>query len=263
MLPIALQVYSVRDDAEKDFKGTMQKIKEMGYEGVELAGLYGYTAEEVKSILDEVGLQVVSAHVPVQELLEDDVLDAYATMGLSYIAIPWMSVEANEQNVAECVEVIKGIAKRCKERGMQLLYHNHDFEFQMVNEEYILDCYYREVPADLLQTELDTCWVKVAGVNPVDYIKKYTNRAPIVHLKDFVGEKSKNMYALIGNAETEGKQAVAFEFRPVGFGVQDMSAIVQAAEEAGAKWLIVEQDNPSMQKSALECVEMSIKYLKA
>ena len=66
------------------------------------------------------------------------------------------------------------------------LYHNHDFEFvKMPNGQYALDYIYTEIPADLLQTELDICWVKVAGEEPVDYIKKYAGRAPVVHLKDF------------------------------------------------------------------------------
>ena len=70
-LPVAVQVYSVRDDAERDFKGTMQKIKDMGYDGVELAGLYGMKPAEVKAILEEVGLVPLSAHVPFQELEAD------------------------------------------------------------------------------------------------------------------------------------------------------------------------------------------------
>ena len=65
-LPVAVQVYSVRDDAARDFKGTMQKLKDMGYEGVELAGLYDMKPAEVKAILEEVGLVPLSAHVPFQ-----------------------------------------------------------------------------------------------------------------------------------------------------------------------------------------------------
>ena len=81
---------------------------------------------------------------------------------------------------------------------MQLCYHNHDFEFVKLNGEYALDILYKEVPADILETEVDTCWVKVAGEDPGAYLRKYTGRAHIVHLKDFSGEKSEHMYALIG-----------------------------------------------------------------
>ena len=78
-LPVALQVFSVRDDAEKDFKGTMQRIKEMGYDGVELAGLYGHTAEQIRKMLDEVGIRAISAHIPYMDLIADTegIIDQY------------------------------------------------------------------------------------------------------------------------------------------------------------------------------------------
>ena len=84
----SVQVYSVRDDAERDFKGTMQKIKDMGYDGVELAGLYGMKPAEVKAILEEVGLVPLSAHVPFQELEADieGTVAQYKEIGMQYIA---------------------------------------------------------------------------------------------------------------------------------------------------------------------------------
>ena len=123
---------------------------------------------------------------------------------------------------------------------------------------------YENVPANLLQTELDMCWVKYAGYEPVEYLKKYTGRAPVVHLKDYYkeGEMEGDPYALIGLNEGEAKPASAFEFRPLGTGVQDIPSIIIAAQENGSKWLVVEQDNPSLQKSPLECIQMSIEYLK-
>lgn len=261
-LPIALQVYSVRDFAEKDFKGTMEKVKAMGYEGVELAGLYGHTAVELKKVLDEAGLAFISAHVPLTELEKDEVLDDYAAAGLKYVAIPWMQTENTQEFLDGAVAMITAIAKRCKERGMQLLYHNHDFEFEKVNGKYVLETFYDEISEDLLQTELDTCWVNVGGEKPDDYVRKYAGRAPIVHLKDFSGKKSENMYALIGtDAKKEDAEGV-FELRPVGYGRQDIPAIVKAAEDAGATWLVVEQDRPSLGKNSMECAEMSINYLK-
>lgn len=261
-LPIAVQVYSVRDDAAEDFKGTVEKLKAMGYDGVELAGLYGHKAVELKAILDEVGLELVSAHVPVADLEDDEKLDDYAATGVKYVAIPWMQVNPTKEHVAECIAQIKAIAVRCKERGMQLLYHNHDFEFEKVEGKYILDTFYDEICEDLLKTELDTCWVNVGGEKPDDFVLKYTGRAPIVHLKDFAGRKSENMYALIGSDAKKEDSEGAFEFRPVGYGLQDIPSIAKAAETAGAKWLVVEQDRPSMGKTAMESVEMSINYLK-
>ena len=98
--PIALQLYSVRDLLEKDLEGGLKQVKELGYDGVELAGLYDHTAAEVKEILDRVGIQAVSAHVPFTDMLEDPegVLSDYAMLGCRYVAIPYVSDEYRPGN---------------------------------------------------------------------------------------------------------------------------------------------------------------------
>ena len=260
--PIALQVYSVRDDAAADFAGTMEKLKAMGYDGVELAGTYGMTAVECKKILDQVGLELVSAHVNIDLLEDDAVLEDYAATGIKFVAIPWLVGPKSAEELEAVIARIAKIGEWVKAKGMQLLYHNHDFEFEKINGEYILDTYYSRIPAEYLQTELDTCWVNVGGEEPAGFVRKYTGRAPIVHLKDFAGSKSENMYALIGTDSAKEDSAGKFEFRPVGYGRQDIPAILQAAEDAGAGWVVVEQDSPSMGKTPMESVKMSIEYLK-
>lgn len=266
--PIALQLYSVRTDMEADFEGTLKKVKEFGYDGVEFAGLYGKTAAEVKKMCDEIGLVPISAHVPYSELLKgEETFKAYAEIGCKYIVIPWIGAEylAGGENNAEFIENVKKFGELANANGMKLCYHNHDFEFQKVDGEYKLDRLYSDVSADLLLTQLDTCWVNVGGENPSDYIRKYNGRIEIIHLKDFVGGKSENMYGLIGadgkeKAEDTSKK---FELRPVGCGVQNFPAILDACKEVGATWVVVEQDEPSMGKTRLECAEVSINYLKS
>ena len=130
---------------------------------------------------------------------------------------------------------------------------------------------YAAVPEDVLKTELDCCWVKYAGEDPAAYIRKYAGRAPIVHLKDYVGRKGgKTPYALIkadGSGTDDGTAAdpndVAFEFRPVGYGCQDVPSLIKAGLEAGAGWFIVEQDMPALDKTPMECAKMSVEYLKS
>ncbi len=266
--PIAIQVYSVREDAEKDFYGTLKQIKEMGYDGVEFAGLYGHKPEEVKAICEELGLTALSAHVAMTEMLENPVgvLTDYKTIGCGYIAIPYLTEEyrPGQEKFGEVIEAAKVIGKAGKEIGIQLLYHNHDFEFVKVDGEYALDVLYASVEADLLQTELDMCWVNVGGENPAEYLRKYTGRAPVVHLKDFMmpGKKPAKMYDLIGiDDKAEAAEDEVFEFRPVGYGCQDFPSILAAAEDAGASWVVVEQDQPSMGKTPIECAKMSVEYL--
>lgn len=267
-LPVAVQVYSVREDAEKDFKGTMQKIHDMGYDAVELAGLYGLSAQEVRSILDQVGIPAVSAHVPYQELIADmeGTIDKYVTIGVKYIAIPYLVEEDRPDagNFDRTLENIRKICIACKEKGIVTLYHNHDFEFvKMPDGRYALDYMYETIPADLLQTELDTCWVNVAGENPADFVRKYSGRAPVVHLKDFIKEgRPANLYELIGTeVDKEAESAGKFEFRPVGSGMQDFPAILEASIDAGSRWVVVEQDQ-AYDQAPLDAIKSSREYLK-
>lgn len=268
-LPVGLQLYSVRDAMAQDFKGTLQQVKAMGYDGVEFAGLFGNTPEQVKAMCAEIGLNPISAHVPLADMLADTdkVIADYKTLGCKYIVVPYVTEERRPggELFMQMIDEIRAIGEKAKAAGLVLLYHNHDFEFKKVeNGEFGLDFLYSSIPADLLQTELDECWVKYAGQDPVAYLQKYTGRAPVVHLKDYYveGEQVGDPYALIGLNEDEKKSNSAFEFRPLGCGVQDVAALMNAAEAAGSKWLIVEQDQPSMGKTPMECVAMSMEYVK-
>jgi len=266
-LPVALQLYSVREDLKADLPGTLKKVKEMGYSGVELAGLYTYTAEEFKAELDKVGLVALSAHVPLQQMREDmdTVIANYKTIGCKYMVVPYLPAEDRETDEAfvKAVEDIRVACKKATDAGFIMLYHNHDFEFEKIGEQYRLDYLYENITADLLQTQLDLCWVKVGGENPAEYLRKYADRAPLVHFKDFVGQKSESMYELIGiKSEEKKSKEVAFELRPVGYGCQDWYSNIKAVEDSIAEWVIVEQDRPAMDKTPLECAALSRAYLK-
>ena len=167
MLPIAIQLYSVRDDAAADMRGTLQKIREMGYDGVEFAGLHGHTAEEVRKMCQEIGLLPLSAHVPYDEMVADPegVLGQYAAIGCRYVAIPYLMPEyrPGTPGFADVIRNAAMLGEVANRLGMTLLYHNHDFEFQKIDGKYALEVLYDTVPASLLQTELDVCWVRVGG----------------------------------------------------------------------------------------------------
>lgn len=263
---IALQVYSVRDQLQEDFFGTLKKIKEYGYGGVEFAGLYGKDPLEVKKACEEIGLVPLSAHVPFAELMDkmEETIGCYKKLGVKYVVIPYLTPEyrPGTPGFQTVIDGAKKIGEALAKEDMVLQYHNHDFEFTKINGEYALDILYKEVGPELLQTQLDTCWVNVGGENPAEYVKKYGGRVPTVHLKDFAGSKSENMYALIGIDEDKKKETEGtFEFRPLGKGLQDFPAIVKAADEGGTEWFIVEQDEPSMGYTSLECAQLSAKYL--
>lgn len=263
--PIALQLYSVRNEMMDDFAGTLKAVKNLGYEGVEFAGLFGKSAAEVKELCAEIGLVPISAHVPLKDMLNNpDLLSTYAEIGCRYVAIPYLEEmdRPGHPGFLNLIENAKILGKKAASLGMALCYHNHDFEFVKIDGTYALDVLYNEVPQEYLETELDTCWVNVGGENPVDYIRKYTGRCHILHLKDFVGGKSANMYGLIGKEEEEKEETAGqFAFRPLGQGRQDFPTILQAAEKAGTQWVVVEQDEPNPGNTPMECAKISIDYL--
>ena len=275
-LPIALQLFSVRDALAADLEGTLKKVKEMGYDGVEFAGIGSYRPFEVKQLCEQIGLTPISAHVPLQELMADPerVIDAYCRIGCKQVVIPYLPEEYRPgcEGFATVIEWAKKLGAICQDRGIHLAYHNHNFEFEKVNGEYALDVLYNEVDPAHLETQLDTCWVLVGGEDPVKYVRKYAGREFTVHLKDFwvspdymTKNRPDQLYQLIGiddGAQVPAEEGETFCFRPVGYGMQRVDEIVKAAEESGAQWIVVEQDNPSMGKTPLECAEMSIRYLR-
>lgn len=263
----ALQLYSIRKEINKEnATDIFKQLAKMGYDGVELAGTYGMTGEEMKAATEAAGLPVVSAHIPYNDLTANTKtwIEYLNILNCKQAVIPHMS-KANlpgGENWAKTEGEIRELSKELRENGFYLAYHNHDFEFDKVDGKYILDCLYETFSAEELKTQIDTCWVNVGGVDPTAYVRKYSGRCPTVHLKDFTGVKNGCPYALIGVESKKAEDVGTFEFRPCGYGVQDFRAILDASKDAGADWVIVEQDEPSMGKTPLECAQMSIEYLK-
>lgn len=265
-----VQLYSVRDEMGKDFAGTLRQVAALGYEGVEFAGLFGHAPEEIRGLCAELGLEPISAHVPLFDLIDktEETLTAYAAIGCRYVVIPHMSADflPGHRDFYVLTENLPRVSAAAKAKGMQLLYHNHNFEFEKIGGQWALDRMYKTFPAGVLDTEIDTCWANVGGVDPAEYVKQYAGRAPVVHLKDFwqQGHITGKLFDLIGvedNAPAKGPNDT-FGFRPVGSGCQDMPAILAAAAEAGAGWVIVEQDEPAPGDSRMDSIRKSIEYLK-
>ena len=270
-LPVGIQVYGLRkllENTPENFKSVMEQVKAMGYDGVELAGLYGLEPEYIRDVLKKAGLVPISAHVPLADMMADaeKVAVDYTTIGVSYVVVPYLPEEyrPDTQGYSAVIEEMKRIGAVMNTHGLKLLYHNHDFEFVTLPDgAFGLDDIYTRVPAELLKVEPDTCWIKVAGQDPAGYIRKYGSRCEIVHLKDFIREGTpKNLYQLIGTETKEAeKDTGIFEFRPIGFGQMVWEPILTAAGEAGTKWVVVEQDE-SYELAPLEAARRSREYLK-
>ena len=264
---IALQLVSVKEPLKADFYNTLMKVKFFGYHGVEFAGLHGNDPMEVKKMCEDAGLEPVSAHVPFRLLRSDmeQVLEDYKKIGCKYIVIPCLDDEykiAGGNLKLEIISAIKEIGVTVREYDMVLQYHNHFWEMAKIDGEVGLDRMYEEIAPELLQTQLDTCWVKAGGKDPAAYVRKYSGRIPTVHLKDYWREASLEADVLteLMVYRTQAQQG-KFEFRPLGMGLQNIEAIVNAALEGGAQWLIVEQDKPSAGMTDLECVAHSAEKL--
>lgn len=269
-LKIGLQLYSVRDMMEKDFEGTLRAVAEMGYECVEFAGYFGYSAEEVRSICDRLGLEIISVHQKYDVFMDtpEESVNYLKTLGVPYCAVPWIGRDAWITGYETIIADLKKVSALLKKNGIQLLYHNHEFEFlEKHGNDFILDAMCQDLTSEELIPELDVCWVHYAGQDPLCYMKKYPYM-PILHLKDFDCKQLGGgpAYALI---DTTGKAVSKdtrkeneFHFRSVGSGRQDVPAIMKTAEEIAVEYVIVEQDGDH-EGSSLEAVRKSRAYLKS
>ncbi|WP_029322394.1 sugar phosphate isomerase/epimerase family protein [Butyrivibrio sp. AE3004] len=271
-LPVAIQVYGLRDLLEntpENFKNVMTKIKEFGYDGVELAGLYGLEPSFIRETLKEVGLTPVSAHVAFADMMDDldKVIADYKEIGVQYLVMPYMAEEyrpVNPEGFEKFLPLLNEVGKKIHDAGMTFLYHNHDFEFvKLPDGRYGYDAMFEAIDHDNLMSELDTCWCDVATGQAPEFVKKYTDRIPVVHLKDYIKKgEVKNMYKLIGIEEEESEGDTGyFGFRPVGFGQMIWEPVLEASLEANAKWVVVEQDE-HYDADVLECARRSREYLK-
>ncbi|REE92843.1 sugar phosphate isomerase/epimerase [Paenibacillus taihuensis] len=249
-MKIGLQLFTVRDDLAKDFKGTLRQVAAMGYEGVEFAGYGDIPAEEMKALLDELGIEAFGSHIGLQQLesnIEGEI--AYLkTIGATYAILPWVSPEmvaGGEAFWRELITKLEQFGKKFHEAGLEFCYHNHDFEFALkIDGEFVFDAMYTKVPADLLKVEMDIGWVQYSGVDPLAYIAKYAGRLPLLHLKDF----------------RKGHPGEQIDTVELGQGDLALNDIIAAADKANVQWIVVEQDRCA--NPPLESVQTSINWLR-
>ena len=267
-----IQLYSLRDEMAKDMDSTLKAVAQMGYDCVEFAGYFDHTAEEVKAMCEKYGLEAVSVHQAHQVFLDnpDESVAYLKTLGVKYCAIPHVSPERWKNEYDVLIDEIKKVGKLLKDNGIQLMYHNHDFELLIKHgDKFVLDALYEDVSSDLLLPQLDECWVHYAGQDPVAYLKKYGDIEEVLHMKDF---ECKNLgagpvYDLIDekgkvSGDRKDKESDGFEFRPVGYGRQNVAEILKAAEDTKVQYVIVEQDQHP-ERGCMEDAKMSLDYMKA
>ena len=246
-LPIACQLYTVRDLTQQDFAGAVKAVAEIGYRAVELAG-YGNlkSAGEVRKVLDDHGMKVVGSHTNLEalekalpRLIDDCEALGCSTLVLSFMPEHWRK---DAEGWRAAAGTLNEIGRACVERGVQLAYHHHHFEFQKFDGVFGIDILWRNTEPSLLKAELDTFWLRYAGIDPVKYITHVGRRATLIHLKDVV-------------------PGPPVRFGALGEGILDVPGILAGARRVGIGWGIVEQD-ATYERSPVEALRVSFDYLR-
>lgn len=245
-MKIGYAMYSARDltTDPTSMRNVLKAISQMGYEGVEFFLYNGTQALQLKAMLEEYSLAAIGTHVhkPRWDADTQGEIVFAQQAGIPYLVYPWIAPELRNEAFYESLpRTLKDLSALCEEKGIRLLYHNHDFEFEMLNGDPILD--YLLTQEDSFALELDTFWTQYAGVDAVGFLRKYGGRIPMIHVKDYLGVK-------------DGEP----EFAAIGTGKLDNSAVIRAARELGKEWLIVELDNSPL--DPLESARISIEAIK-
>src|SRR5271156_2747408 len=266
-LPIGLQLYSVRDLMPKDYEGTLQQLGALGYREVEAAGFFGHTPAQVKQAMDHAGLNCVSAHYPLRDLLPkvDETIQFGKDLGLKYIvcASPWVKDPSRVKDPGSRAardamtlddwrwnaEQFNRIGERVNAAGIRFAYHNHTPEFRSENGVVFYDELMKATDPAKVTMEMDCGWVIVGGKNPVDYLKRYPTRFSLLHVKDF---------KLSGEPGSDTNPPPSAE---LGQGSIDYRPIFLAAKKANIKHAFVEQEQYDM--PPMDALKIDAEYMKA
>ena len=246
-IPIALQLYSVRKDCQRDLPGVLAAVAKMGYEGVEFAGYHGHDAPTLRTLLDDNGLACAGAHVGIDTLLGDELersVEFHRTLGNHYLIVPGFPESRRGSRAAwlDTARTMNAISHRLQPHGMQTGYHNHHHEFQPMEGELPWDTFFGSTNAEVIM-QFDTGNALHGGGEALPFLRRYPGRAVTVHLKDY--------------------DAAARSFDPVvGEGSVPFPEIFAFCEsDGGTRWYIVEYEADAY--PSLEGVERCLKNLRA
>jgi sugar phosphate isomerase/epimerase len=246
---VALQLYTLRDSLKtpREIAATLKRVRDIGYQAVQVSGLGPIEPGELRAILDGEGLTLCATHESAEEILDapERVVDKLEVLGCDLSAYPYpRGVDfASEESVRELIQKLDHAGEVLAQTGKTLLYHNHQHEFRTLGGRLILERIYSETDPRHLQGELDTYWVQYGGGDPVAWCKRLSGRLPVLHLKDYrVGTDNQPTFAEIGSGN--------LNFR----------AIIAAAEGAGCRWFAVEQD--TCEGDPFDSVRESFKYMR-
>lgn len=252
-IPVGLQLYTVRQQLQKDFAGTLHKVAAVGYKEMEFAGFDKETAAHVSQLLKSDGLVGRSGHFGYEQLDSGlpKVLDDAHTIGMSYIVLPSLpeSLRHSVDNYKRAADFLNKTGEKCKKAGIHFAYHNHNRDFEKFGNLIALDLMLQHTDPASANFEMDCFWVTRAGYDPVAYMEKYPGRFPLLHVKD-----ERRHYAPTATGSTPNAA-----FAPVGKGIINWERIFKAAKKGGMKYYFVEQDETEL--PVFQAITLSYGYL--
>lgn len=240
--PVGLQLYSLRESFKQDVPGTLDKVRDLGFKYVELAGTYGMTAAAFKAELDRRGLEPVAGHFGLDQYVNDiDTLIRDAkTLGLEYVGVAWIPHEGpfTREKCLEVAGTFNTVGKKLADAGLKFYYHNHGYEFQPFGDGTLLDLLIQKTDPRYVNFQMDLLWTIHPGQDPVALLKKYPKRWVLMHLKDLRNGVKGD---LSGGTDTRNDVAL-------GTGQADFPAILKAAKKARVKYYFIEDESPTAEE---------------
>jgi sugar phosphate isomerase/epimerase len=246
---IALQLWTLRDQLKtaEAVAASFTRVREIGYEHLELAGPGPVPTAELKRLAAASGLGICSTHWPGGELVDQTarVADTVSELGCRYVvyAHPHVPLDSLD-TVYRLADDLSRAGEMLRSRGQLLTYHNHALEFRKLGGKAILDILYERMDPVMVHGELDTYWVQAGGADPAGYCARLSGRLPLVHLKDY--------------AITQSNEPI---MAALGEGNLSFPTILREAESAGCEWFIVEQERGFT--DPFEAITTSFRYLKS
>ena len=248
--PVGVQLYTVRDQAEKDLAATLAHISMIGYNDVETYwNVYTHPAKDLRKMIVDNGMGVPSGHFDYDGLAGK--FDYAKELGVEYIVCPmlpkdmWTSADGFKKAAAQ----FNQWGEKAKSMGMQFGFHNHNYEFQKFGNQTGFDILTSEADPKLVCLEMDCYWITQSGNDPVAMLKKYGDRIQLLHLKD----------RLPGFPTSQMLGPDAEHFTEVGSGTIDWKSVLETAQQTGVKHYFVERDNGA--KPPFESLRISYQNL--
>ncbi|MGD9633643.1 MAG: sugar phosphate isomerase/epimerase family protein [Pirellulales bacterium] len=251
--PIGLQLYSLRNQFAQDVPGTLDKVRDMGFKYVELAGTYGLPPEKFKAELDARGLKAVSGHFPYARFRDDvdGIIREAQILGLEYAGCAWIDHvdQFDERASREAIAVFNNAGEALSKHGIKFFYHTHGYEFQPLGGGTLFDLMISETKPEYVTYQMDVFWVVHGGQDPAKLLEKYGDRFQLTHLKDMKATTPTGLST--GNSDESNCVAI-------GTGKIDFPPFLRAAEKAGVKWHFIEDESPAVEQQ----IPQSLRYLE-